>query len=417
MKVALLTTYKTGGAGVVSQRLARALLKEGVDARMLMQSHVSDHHHVYSTTHSKLDDLKNKVRLAKEILPFVLQAKSKNDRFKFSVANEGIDVTRRAVVSEADLIHLHWINQGFLSLESIHQLKALKKPIIWTMHDMWVFTGGCHHSGRCHGYEKECGYCPYLKNPSAGDLSNKVWKRKQRAFQNLNATFVACSDWLKNRAKDSSLIGSSRIETIPNPIDTERFAPLDKRQTRTKYGLSNSKVILFGAMNLDDENKGFSYLVSALSIVAERYPETKNEIELLVFGKTKNTDFHFPFKITSLGLLSSEHAITEAYSMADVFVLPSLEETLPTTIMESMACGTPVVGFRTGGVPEMIDHLKTGYLAEHRSAEDLAEGIYAMLYHTSPNSLAEAARKKVLNSYAEKVVVKKYIELYQQVLR
>lgn len=419
MKVALINTYLKGGAGIACQRLSEALRKNNVEAQTLTQDEIENSPYIFSITKNAFNKLGNKIRLTKELLPLIPRLKSREDLFKFSIGKEGVDITDNPLVRNADIIHLHWINQGFLSIENIHQLKKLNKPLVWTLHDMWAFTGGCHYSKGCLAYENECNYCPYLKNASATDLSNRVWKKKKSLFKDLDITFVACSDWLKETALRSRLLKEAKVVSIPNPIDHEAFKAIDAKTARVRLNLSeNSKVILFGAMNVEDKRKGFSYLLNALNILAEKFPETGNEIELAVFGELKNTStITLPFQVKNLGLLRSKEAIINAYSAANVYVIPSLEDNLPNTVMESLSCSTPVAGFNTGGIPEMIDHNRNGYIAAFKSAEDLANGIHHLLYKAEEKALREESRKKVVNYYSEKIVAEKYTKLYTEILK
>ena len=257
-----------------------------------------------------------------------------------------------------------------------------------------------------------------MKNPSDNDLSNQIWQQKKAIFQNANLTIVTCSEWLGNRARKSSLFEGIKVVSIPNPIDTNAFYPIEKGLARREFQLpANKKYILFAAMRVDAVGKGFSYFKSALDIVYQQlktnglYP---TEIEILIFGQAQASDFEsLPFKVNILGHLSDVNKIAKAYSAASVFVIPSLAENLPNTIMESMACGTPVVGFEVGGIPEMINHKKTGYLAKYKSAEDLAKGIYWTLFESGCQVVIDNSRQKVLDNYSEKVVAEKYKRVYQ----
>jgi glycosyltransferase involved in cell wall biosynthesis len=284
---------------------------------------------------------------------------------------------------------------------------------------MWAFTGGCHHSRECENYQKTCGNCvQFLKNPSSTDLSNQIWQEKMTVFSKANLTIITCSEWLGNRAKKSSLFQNIRIESIPNPIDTEVFRPINKKVARKKFNLDeDKKYILFAAMRVDAIGKGFAYFQESLLVISNQLlvkGNSNSDIEILIFGQAQFSDFAtLPFKVNILGRLSDLETIAHAYSAASVFVIPSLEENLPNTIMESMACSTPAVGFEVGGIPEMIEHKQTGYLAQYKSAEDLAKGIYWTLFESDYQELARNSRQKVLDNYSEKVVAEKYKKVYQ----
>lgn len=426
MKILLINTDDfTGGAAIACRRLLKAMRSyTDVEVNMLVQESRSGQEGVYQLNNSWFAKKKAFFRFVAERLYFLFYEKSKEVRFQFNPAKFGIDITDNQLVKDADIVHLHWINFGFLSIDSLQKLFKTNKLIVWTLHDMWAFTGGCHHSDDCKNYQKSCGNCvKFLKNPADDDLSNQIWKQKKVIFQNANLTIITCSEWLGNRARESSLFEGIRVVSIPNPIDTQVFKSINKQEARKKLGLDpDKKYILFAAMRVDAVGKGFSYFQEALSMfdVRSGTPPAPNiehqntNIELLIFGQAQATDFEsLPFKVNMLGHLTDIEKIVLAYSAASVFVIPSLAENLPNTIMESMACGTPVVGFEVGGIPEMIDHLNTGYLAKYKSSEDLAKGIEFVLQEADYQALCDNSRKKVIENYSEEVVAKKYQEVYQ----
>jgi len=420
MKITLVNTSDTnGGAAVACNRLLNALNSQNTSANLLVQKQQSNSTFVKSTTNSFIKTKLNFYRFAYERLLFAIKEKSKEVRFAFSLANIGEDISKSILIKQSDIIHLHWINFGFLSFRSLKKLFALNKPIVWTLHDMWTFTGGCHYGGDCIAYQTECSNCPFLKHPHNKDISNKLWHKKQQLYANKNITFVTCSNWLADIARSSSLLKHFRIESIPNPIDVSTYKPLDKQSLRNSMNLDNNKkYLLFGSMNIEDKRKGFNYLSQALEILNIKHPELKESIELIVFGKSNQSVFNtLPYKTNDLGMLKEENKIVEAYNVADLFILPSLEDNLPNTIMESLSCGTPVVAFNTGGIPEMIEHKSNGYLADYKNAEDLANGIYWTLYQSEHQTLSANARKKVLENFTFDIVANKYINLYKDLLK
>lgn len=417
MKILLLNTDDfTGGAAIACRRLLKALnTKTKVQATMLVQESKSGESNIVQLNHSWLSKKKAFLRFVAERLFYLPFEKTKELRFAFNPAKFGMNLSKNHDVKSADILHLHWINFGFLSVKSIGKLAQTQKPIVWTLHDMWAFTGGCHHSGECENYQKSCGNCErFIKNPSPTDLSHQIWKEKYKAYPALNLTIVTCSKWLGNRAKKSSLFKNLRVETIPNPIDTSIFQPIDKITARKKFNLpENKKYILFAAMKVDAIGKGFPYFRDALQLISEQV----SDVEILIFGQAQASDYDsLPFKVNVLGRLSDVATIAQAYSAASVFVTPSLEENLPNTIMEAMACGTPAIGFDIGGIPEMIEHQQTGYLATYKSAEDLAKGIYWTLFEADYEVLCRNSRQKVIENYAEEVVAKQYQALYESLL-
>lgn len=411
-----------GGAAIACLRLLSVLEDEkGVEAKLLVQQKKRNNTDVVAVADSWLAQKMAFGRFVLERFYFRLHEKNKEVRFAFSPANTGIDISEHPLVQEADIIHLHWVNFGFLSIESLQKLFSVGKPIVWTLHDMWAFTGGCHHSGDCEHYQLQCGNCePYVRNPSANDLSAKVWREKAQAFSKINASttqIIGCSQWLANRARKSSLFKNLAIDAIPNPLDINIFKPTNKTEARAKLNLpTDKKLILFAAAKVTVIWKGFSYFQEALKILHAQISNPES-IELVILGESdEELNKTLPFKTHALGRIADVEKIALIYSAADVFTIPSIQENLPNTIMEAMACGTPAVGFKVGGIPEMIEHQQTGFLASYKSAESLAEGIQWVLFEADAETLANNARKKVLENYSQEVVKDRYLEVYEALL-
>lgn len=402
-----------GGAAVAALRIHRALLRSGIDSHFVVQEQkrkeINEHH----TSNSLWCRTMNFMRFVCERLTILPHEKEASLRYNFSIANTGQDITTMPVVKEADVIHLHWVNQGFLSLNDIKRLFSMGKPVIWTLHDMWPFTGGCHYAGTCLEFNEKCGYCPFLKRPAKNDISTKVFNMKKQIYSKVNLTIVSCSHWLCTLTKGSTLFRNTPAFTIPNPIDTNFYNLLNKEQCRMDLGLpTDKKLILFGAAKITDVRKGFRYLEEALQILKDNFPAFSNEIELIVFGKLNNSSKkRFAFKTHNLKFISDPKTLVKLYNAADTFVLPSLQDNLPNTVVESMSCGTPVVGFRIGGVPEMIEHMKTGYLAEVKNSLSLANGIYNMLL-SGGDEQRQMVRNSAIKMFSEKIVAQQYISVY-----
>ncbi|MCF2488232.1 glycosyltransferase family 4 protein [Dyadobacter sp. CY347] len=403
-----------GGAGVAATRLHRALLKSGAESRLLVPNLSAEEPGVAGLSNTALQSKLAWARFVGERLYFYPQEKNASVRFAFSPAEIGADISTNRWVQEADIIHLHWINFGFLSLDSLDQLFSLGKPIVWTLHDMWTFTGGCHYSRGCENFLTHCHYCPYLAKPDAYDISFQQFERKQSIYKNAQMALVSPSQWLNDLVKRAALTQQIRSLNIPNCIDTELFRPYDKLTIRGKLNLPESKkLILFAGANIADPRKGFTFFKQGL----EKTGLLANEIEILVLGKANPEMMaSFPVPVHYLGKISDPNAMAEAYNAADMIVVPSLEDNLPNTIMEAMSCGTPAVGFATGGIPEMIDHQTNGYIALQGSAQSLAEGIEWVLNNGHNAGLPERARAKVLETYSETIVAAQYQQLYQELL-
>ena len=362
----------------------------------------------------------SKYHFIKERLYFLPFERDSVTRWNFSPANTGVDVSDFPPVQFASILHLHWINHGFLSLKSLKKLAELNKPIVWTLHDMWLFTGGCHHSRGCENYLDACGNCHFLKRPSENDLSAKIFSEKQKLFSNMNLHVVTPSKWLAERASASGLLKNKKISVIPNPVNINLYKPVDKLLAKKELGLDeHSNVILFMAANVSSEYKGVKYLEQALTLLKEHHTALSENTVLLVVGRVKDDVFkNYPVKIICTGAVYDEQKIINYFNAADIFLLPSLEENLPNTIMEAMACGTPSVAFKTGGIPDLIEHMENGYLAEFRSAEDIKDGIVKIL--SDPALLKKMqmkARKKVEENYSYAMVASKYKSVYEGCLK
>lgn len=394
-----------------------ALRAKNVEVHMLVQEGAEEEEGIFSSTHGVVKSWINLGRFVWERLVFLRQERSKSIRFLFSLANTGERLTRNRHVMEADVIHLHWINAGFLSLRSLGELLQMGKPVVWTFHDMWPFTGGCHYALDCREYTRECGTCPYLKRPGKRDLSHRLWKKKEKLFRSSEVTVITPSSWLQECVKASSLLRHWEVTTIHNPVDPDLFKPRGREESCAKLGLDPSKkYILFGAATMKNVLKGFNYFLEAIRILAED-PETPGDVEILLFGKTRgDVSRAFPLPARNIAFVQSVHTMVDLYGAAHLFVIPSLQDNLPNTIIESMLCGTPVVGFRTGGIPEMIEHKVNGYLAAGKSSADLASGMKWILSRDSYEDLSAETRRIALERFSWEASVEKHLDLYSKLL-
>jgi len=420
IKVLHLSTFHlTGGAGIAAARLNRALNRNGVQSRLLVAKTSVEEPNVSGLGDRGPGKAFFWLRFVAERLFFLPYERSPEVRYAFSPAVAGKNLATHKLVKEADIIHLHWINFGFLSIADIARLLNLGKPVVWTLHDMWAFTGGCHHSGECDHFMLSCGDCKFLKRPDKKDLSyDRLLSKKQLWKPGGGFTAVACSRWLGRRAQSGSLWRPSDVTSIPNPLDTKLFRKIENFDRYADLGLAADKVyILFAAAKVSAKGKGFGFLHEALHILARRSPEAGAKLGLLVLGADDGGMLDdVPLEARFLGYISGDEMLVKVYNAASLYVTPSVEDNLPNTVMEAMACGTPVVGFRTGGIPEMIDHRVNGYVADYKSPESLAEGILWVLENNAAGALSEAARQKVLREYDEKVVAARYHELYKSLL-
>lgn len=318
----------------------------------------------------------------------------------------GVDIHDALQKIDYDILHLHWINNRFID---IRELIKIHKPIVWTLHDSWPFCGVCHLPMDCKQYESHCGACPMLGSTKERDLAYEVFENKQAIYKKLDLRIVTPSRWLGECAKRSALFGGFPITVIPNCVDTEEYNSMDKRKAAESLGLNPDKrYILFGAMHATtDKNKGFDLLVEALQQLKDI------NAELIVYGTAEKLEkFNLPLPVHSLGYIHNDAQMAMIYNVADVMMVPSRSENLSNTIMESMACETPVVAFNIGGNSDMIDHEQNGYLAHREDSEDFTKGIQWCLDHNENNKLGKSARKKVLSCFTIEKVSEQYKNLY-----
>ena len=403
------TSERTGGAAVAANRLMKALINHGVKAKMLVRDKESDSLTVVGLPKSPMLHWHF---LWERLVIFVRSRFSRKHLFEIDLANIGSDITGLPEFKEADVIHLHWINQGMLSLGGIQKILRSGKPVVWTMHDIWPATAICHLTLGCRSFTSACKSCRLLSGGSA--LTQSVWRKKQRLFEDGNIYFVACSHWLEAEAKSSALLKGHKITSIPNPIDTHIYNNrCNKQEVRQQLGLpADKKLVLFVSQRVTNPNKGMDYLVEACGLLKDI-----DQLGIVILGgHAEEVADQLSFETYPLGYVNDEHRIVDIYNAVDVFVLPSLSENLPNTIMEAMACGVPCVGFRVGGIPEEIDHKQNGYVADYRSAEDLAWGIRWILTEADYESLSRHAVQKVAQNYSQQSVALKYLDVYQQAM-
>jgi len=411
MKILIVNTLDIhGGAARAANRLHQALLAKNINSKILVQTKSSDDFTVLSPE-SKVDNIINRLKTRVDALPVLFYKNKSKTLFSPSWAPSH-KIIDRINEQNPDVVHLHWINFGMIRIEDLVKIKA---PIIWSLHDNWAFTGGCHIKWECNKYKDACGACPSLGSQNINDLSRKIWKRKNKTYSKLtNITIVGLSKWINDCSQESSLLGKKPHINLPNLINTNTYKKIDKNKARELWSLpQNKKLILFGAMNAtSDVNKGFTELSAALLKIR------REDIEFVVFGSSMPSDPpELGCKVHYIGRLSDDISLVTLYNAVDVMVVPSKQENLSNAIMESLACGTPVVGFDVGGNSDLITHEKNGYLAKPFETLDLANGIQWILDNERYEELCINARNKVMRDFDSKVVVNQYIDLYHKVLK
>jgi len=315
-----------------------------------------------------------------------------------------------------DLIHLHNLHGYYLNLSFIRFLGELNIPIVWTLHDAWPITGRCSYFLECNRWKTGCGNCPNLSwyPKTYFDSSALMWRKKKEYFTSeLNPVIVCPSRWLADKVKESYL-NRFKIEVIPNGVDTETFKPKDKIEIKKKLKISpDKKVILFVATNLKDERKGVEFFLKALPHI-----KADNWMVLTIGKKINfNQEAKTAGNLRQLGYVSDKNLISHIYNAADVFCITSLDENFPSTVLESMACGIPVVGFKVGGIPEQVTD-DCGILVAPKNVRGLAEAIEVLLKNDEQRRiLGVNCRKRVLENYSVEKFKERYIGLYKNLLK
>ena len=406
LKILIVSKYDNeGGAAIAANRLHKSLITSGVDSRMLVQKKMSDDYSVMGPVTVK-QKIFGVVSFYVDQLPTYLYKKRLPYLFSPAWFSSG-DILKQINAIDPDVVHVHWSCKGMLSIKDIEKIKA---PIIFTMHDSWLFTGGCHIPFECKNYRTGCGRCPTLASSSSQDLSSKVFERKLALYSKKeDVTFVAVSNWLRDCADESALFEGKEIRCVPNAISTEEFKPIEKAVAKSILSLkSDKKLILFGALSAtSDLNKGFKELTEALNQL------TLNNVEIVVFGSSRpETEVVSKYKIRYMGRLNDTISLRILYSAADVMIVPSLMESFGQTASEAMSCGTPVVAFDTSGLRDIVDHKINGYLAKAFDSADLAVGMEWILRSQNYNELCLKARQKVVREFDGEIVAEAYKTIY-----
>ena len=410
MKPLLVNTYdQTGGAARATFRLMCALRQGHVGAQLLVQNKRSNNENVLRAEAEWFGWCKAYL----DFLPLKTYPKRLTDSFSVASVWDGLQWWVDNL--QPDLLHLNWVSHGFLKIET---LRSLGLPLVWTMHDSWVFTGGCHLPADCRKYEITCGACPVLGSRVEKDLSRRVWDRKRRSYPLEKMTFISPSHWLAEQARASSLLNNCVVEVIPNGVDSSVYSPGDKLAARSVCGLpEDRKIILFGARHaLSDFNKGIDLLWETL----DKLPiELRKKCLLVVFGEQKD-NFVSPVEIEFLnyGAVDNEAGIANLYRAADLFAMTSRQENLPNMVSEAMSCGLPCVAFAVGGIPEQVIHRENGCLVEPYDTDAMSlEVAWLLSAKDEQQALGQRARAFAQERYSLQKVALQHIALYEKVLR
>jgi glycosyltransferase involved in cell wall biosynthesis len=385
MKIAILSAAENGGAGNAAKNLQTGLVQAGIDAGFLSEQKVID---AGGNVFSKLKRWWLVRKNIKRNYSYLKNAPAGYDHFSF--ARTGYQqLYSHPLVKQADVINLHWVSY-LVDYPSF--FKNISKPIIWTLHDTNLFTGGCHYTFGCDNYLHDCANCPQLAEPARAFAAKDNLQLKQDSLKKLDpekVVVVAPSQWLKALSQKSTLFKTYPHYVIPYGIATDTFKYQDKTASRIKMGLPLDKfIVLFAGTSIAEHRKGFDIILKLSEALQHR-----DDILFVAVGKTEQSYTG----ILNLGYIADKSGMATAYSAADVYIIPSREDNLPNTLLESLCCGTPVIGYKTGGIPDAIEPGENGFLVEKENVTDIVQHINKMADGPGAfnrEAIADAARKK-----------------------
>ena len=401
MRILHVNSFDTkGGAAKAAFRLYDALNQADIHSQMLVQFKLSNNEDILTETNPLIIVL-NKISSKLDALIGRFFFKNINN---YSAAFfSSFNIVNKINELNPDIVHFHWICNGMIAIEDIPKIKA---PILWSMHDNWVLSGGCHNLSLCKNHQKDTNEC--------NKFLNFVHIRKRKYFdQKPDMHFNSLSSWLYQLSLNSSLIGNRNNHHLPNLINTKIFTPLEKNKSRKLTNLPlNKKILLFGALNASrDKNKGFDLLCESLAKL------DSNLIEIVIFGQKNNDSISFGnYKFHDLGEINDEETLNIVLNSGDLLVVPSIQENLSNLILESLSASIPVVAFNVGGNKDLISHLSNGYLAKPFDTDDLKNGIEWIVNYKNPENLKINARNKAIKDFDSNVIATRYIDLYKNII-
>jgi glycosyltransferase involved in cell wall biosynthesis len=412
LKVVFVTAAQNlGGAGRAAARLSDALRTAGIDIRGVCLQSSSSTELTEALTHSNLAYTLAKIA---DRLP-VLRYRNGVSLFRmlnFSCATSRFSAVERINSMRPDLVHLHWINYGLLSPEDIAGIEA---PVVWTLHDMWPVTGGCHYDRGCGRYVQGCGLCPVLGSTDKHDLSQRILARKVTAWGMRRIHVVTPSKWLGRCARESWALRGQPVNVIPNCIDLEVFRPVDRNDARRSLQLpERGRIILVGGVKgVRNPVKGTAHLPS---IVRSLSTSGESDIHLAVMGSGKDDSGHYEHGLPThmLGHISSLEKLRCAYNAADVFAIPSEQDNLPNTVVEALACGTPVVGFNIGGIPDIVQAGRSGETVMPFDTVAFSQALLRLLRQPARDAISKSARSLAIEMFTPATAAAAHIAIYQR---
>ncbi len=415
MKVIHISTSDCGGAGKAAFRLHLALRLIGIDSKMLVLYHRTSDKYVvqFEPNESIFKRMLNELRNKTINRDYQKNTHSKTPEM-FSDDRTIYDICKHPLIQEADIVHMHWV-AGMINYTGFFP-KIFHKSIVWTLHDMNPFTGGCHYSWNCEKYKDICDACPQLGTNSLNDLSKKIWTRKKKSYIRSDIHVVTPSKWMANCAGSSQLFHNFTVDVIPNGLSISLFTKRKKKYARDLLHLPKDKtLILFEAQSLNNIRKGVWFTKKILSSLKREFDISK--LGLVILGNHTNQQIiDDEYSVYPLGTIYDELLLSICYSAADFFIIPALEDNFPNTVLESMACGTPVIGFNVGGIPDIVKHGESGLLAQVKNNEELTGHVMWMVNHPEKClQMGVNARKIVEKECSSEKQAKRYYQLYQSI--
>lgn len=423
MNIAIISTHdQRGGAARAAWRLYNALnQQENTTATMLVKNKTSNRNDVFEIK-SNDNFCKEETEILDRIQYDYINKKLIEKNYSlFSAPYSGYNLANHQAIQNADIINIHW-TVSLLSTQGIKHLLELGKPVIFTLHDLGTFTGGCHYSSGCKGYEKECLNCPILCNDKHS-IPYKILKEKLETlsvYENFAA--ISPSSWLAEEARKSRFFQNKKVKAIANSVETEIFKPIDKSLAKKELGISaDTFTLLFGVVTAKETRKGFDLLKEAIEYCKknEFFADKlkKGKIKILAFGEKFPALEEMQIPIKALGEINNDKKLSLIYSAADIYILPSREDNLPNTLVESFSCGTPALGFDIGGIPELIENNKTGFLAPNFDTNELANNICYLLENDIERKKTEKkCREKAEKEYSQNIQAQNYIDFFNELL-
>lgn len=390
------------GAGKATLLTHKGLLSLGISSKILFlkSNHTDDL--IYS--YHKFSAL---IRLKRKIITFLdrmfLFFYPTKTQSYFSPGLIGLNLSKNNLLKWADVIHIHWANHGFVNLK---ELNKWNKPIVWTLRDMWAFTGGCHYSFSCEKFKSHCGSCPSLDSKKEKDISYYGFKRKIKYLKSSNVKWVAISSWMKDEAIESAILKNKNIKVIYSGVDSSNFICKNKADLRKKYGYNtNDKIVLIGAGNIRSKYKGFDFVLQVLQ-------QANKNIKVITFGSGTFKSNEIPQDFIHFGVVKNEQ-LNELYSVSDLFFGPSIAEAMGKTFLEAQFSGIPVLCFKNTGPEDIVLHKITGYSAKYEELNDLISGFNFCLNNEFD---ANTIRNRSVELFDIKKVAKDYIDIYTKLL-